>query len=298
MKHKRQPKILRDVPVDLKSIIRTPITIPPTATILDARDTLLRYNIGRLVVKLGKKPVGIITEKDIARGVSFFGKKPIQKILIKDIMSRNLIAVSPDGSIYDCAKQMKNHNISSVIIQDKMQNLIGVITKTDLVSTFLAQSTASLNISKIMTKKVITVSPDDSIFEVQSVLFNNKISRVVVTKNKKPIGIITYRDFVPAKTFDLHREFTLQTQREEISSVPQLNEFNVNQLSYLLTFSAKDIMTKDLIISYPDNDVYTAAILMIRHGISGIPVMRNQKLVGIITKSDIVNVLASKGKLD
>jgi CBS domain-containing protein len=297
LKHKRQPKILRDIPVDLKSIIKTPITIPPTITILDARDTLLRYNIGRLVVKLGKKPVGIITEKDIARNVSVFGKKPIQKILIKDIMSRNLVTVSPDGSIYDCAKQMKNHNISSVIIQDKMQNLVGVITKTDLVSTFLAQSTASLNISKIMTKKVITVSPDDSIFEVQSVLFNNKISRVVVTKNKKPVGIITYRDFVPAKTFDLHQEFTLPIQREEISSNPQLNEFNVNQLSYLLTFSAKDIMTKDLIVSYPDNDVYTAAILMIRHGISGIPVMRNQKLIGIITKSDIVNVLASKGKL-
>lgn len=298
MKHKRQPKILRDIPVDLKSIIKTPITISPIATILDARDTLLRYNIGRLVVKLGKKPVGIITEKDIARNVSVFGKKPIQKILIKDIMSRNLVTVSTDGSIYDCAKQMKNHNISSVIIQDKMQNLVGIITKTDLVSTFLAQSTASLNISKIMTKKVITISPDDSIFEVQSVLFNNKISRVVVTKNKKPVGIITYRDFVPAKTFDLHREFTLPMQREEISSISQLNEFNVNQLSYLLTFSAKDIMTKDLIVSYPDNDVYTAAILMIRHGISGIPVMSNQKLVGIITKSDIVNVLASKGKLD
>lgn len=298
MKHKRQPKILRDIPVDLKSIIKTPITIPPTATVLDARDTLLRYNIGRLVVKFGKKPVGIITEKDIARNVSVFGKKPIQKILIKDIMSRNLVTVSPDGSIYDCAKQMKNHNISSVIIQDKMQNLVGVITKTDLVSTFLAQSTASLNISKIMTKKVITVSPDDSIFEVQSVLFNNKISRVIVTKNKKPVGIITYRDFVPAKTFDLNREFTLPIQREEISSVSQLNEFNVNQLSYLLTFSAKDVMTKDLIVSYPDNDVYTAAILMIRHGISGIPVMSNQKLVGIITKSDIVNVLASKGKVN
>ena len=298
MKHKRQPKILRDIPVELKSITKTPITVPPNTSILDARDILLRYGIGRLVVKLGKKPVGIITEKDIARSVSVFSGKPIEKILVRDIMSKDLVTVSPDESIYDCAKQMKEHNISSVIIQDKMQNLIGVITKTDLVSTFLAQSTASLNISRIMTKKVITVSPDDSVFEVQSVLFNNKISRVVVTKNKKPIGIITYRDFVPAKTFDLHKEFVDPIESEEISSNLHLNEFNVNQLSYLLTFSAKDIMTKEPFVAYPDNDVYTAAILMIRHGISGIPVIRNQKLIGIVTKSDIVNVLASKGKLD
>ena len=297
MKHKRQPKILRDIPVELKSITKTPITVPPNTSILDARDILLRYGIGRLVVKLGKKPVGIITEKDIARSVSVFSGKPIEKILVRDIMSKDLVTVSPDESIYDCAKQMKEHNISSVIIQDKMQNLVGVITKTDLVSTFLAQSTASLNISRIMTKKVITVSPDDSVFEVQSVLFNNKISRVVVAKNKKPVGIITYRDFVPAKTFDLHKEFMDPIESEEISSNPQLNEFNVNQLSYLLTFSAKDIMTKAPFVAYHDDDVYTAAILMIRHGISGIPVIRNQKLVGMVTKSDIVNVLASKGKL-
>lgn len=298
MKHKRQPKILRDIPVELKSIIKTPITIPPDTNILDARDILLRYRIGRLIVKLGKKAIGIITEKDIARSVSVFSGKPIEKILAKDIMSKDPISIPPTSSIYNCAKQMKIHDISSIIIQDKRENLVGVITKTDLVSTFLAQSTASLNISKIMTKKVITVSPEDSVFEVQSVLFNNKISRVVVTKNKKPIGIITYRDFIPAKTFDLQKEFTNTAERDEASSIPQLNEYNVNQMSYLLTFSAKDIMTKDLVVTYPDNDVYTAAILMIRHGISGIPVIRNQKLIGIITKSDIVNVLASKGKLN
>lgn len=298
MKHKRQPKILRDTPVELESITKIPITISPNTSILGARDILLRYRIGRLVVKLGKKAIGIITEKDIAKSVSIFSGKPIEKILVKDVMSKDLVTVPSTSSIYDCAKQMKTHNISSIIINDKRENLVGIITKTDLVSTFLAQSTASLSISKIMTKKVITVSPEDSVFEVQSVLFNNKISRVVVTKNKRPVGIITYRDFIPAKTFDLQKEFTDPAEQDEISSNPQLNEFNVNQMSYLLTFSAKDIMTKELVITYPDNDAYTAAILMIRHGISGIPVILNQRLVGIITKSDIVNVLASKGKLN
>ncbi|MBM2818935.1 MAG: Inosine-5-monophosphate dehydrogenase [Nitrosarchaeum sp.] len=298
MRRKRQPKILRDIPVELKSITKIPITITPITTILDARDILLRYRIGRLVVEFNKKPVGIVTEKDIARSVSVFNKKPIEKILVQDIMSKDLVTVSPDATTYECAKQMKNHGISSVIIQDTLSKLIGVITKSDLVSTFLVQSTASLNISKIMTKKVITVSPDDSVFVVQSILFNNKISRVVVTKNKRPIGIITYRDFIPAKTFNFHKEFLDPIEKEEVSSGSNLNEFNVNQLSYLLTFSAKDIMTREPFVVNPNDDVYTAAILMVRHGISGIPVVSNKKLVGIVTKSDIVNVLASKGKLE
>jgi len=297
MKRKRQPKILASVPVDLKSIIKQPISIPPNTSILDARDILIRHRIGRLVIEFNKKPVGIVTEKDIAKSVSVFSGKPIAKILVRDIMSKDLVTVQPDDSIYDCAKLMKKHGISSVIVKDPRGKLVGVVTKTDLVSTFLMLSTASLPISKIMTKKVITVSPNDSIFEVESILLNNKIRRVVVSKNETPVGIITYRDFVPAKTFDLDKEFTDPAERSEIFWNPQPNEFNVNKLSYLLTFSAKDIMTKEPFFVSPNDVVYMAAILMIRHGVSGLPVVRGKKLVGIVTKTDIVNVLANRGKI-
>ncbi len=297
MKKKRQPKVLVDIPVDLKSIIKQPITVPPNTSIFDARDILIRHGIGRLVIEVARRPVGIVTEKDIAKSVSLFSGKPLGKIQLKDIMTKDLITITPNGSIYDCAKLMKTHGISSVVVKNQYNKLVGVVTKTDLVSTFLVQSTASLKISKIMTKKPITVSPNDSIFEVESILLNNKISRVVVTQNKKPVGIITYRDFVPAKTFDLHKEFTDPAERSEVFWNPQLNEFNVNKLSYLLTFSAKDLMTKDPFVVSPNDVVYTAAILMIRHGISGLPVVSGKKIVGIVTKSDIVNVLASRGKI-
>lgn len=297
MKRKRQPKFLLNIPVDLKSIIKEPITIPPNTSILDARDILIRHRIGRLIVEFNKKPVGIITEKDIAKSISVFSGKPIAKILALDIMSKDLITVYPDDSIYDCAKLMKTHGISSVIVKNHKNKLVGIITKTDLVSTFLMISTARLPISKIMTKKVITVSPNDSIFEVESILLNNKIRRVIVSKNKIPVGIITYRDFVPAKTFDLYKEFTDPEERTEIFWNPKINEFNVNNLSYLLTFLAKDIMTKNPFFVSADDTAYLAAILMIRHGISGLPVVRGKKLIGIITKSDIVNVIAEHGKI-
>ena len=208
MKKKRQPKILVNIPVELKSIIKQPISVPPNTSILDARDILIRHRIGRLVVEFNKKPVGIVTEKDISMSISIFSGKPIAKILVRDIMSKDLITLNPEASVYDCAKLMKKHGISSIVIKNSRGKLVGVVTKTDLVSTFLVQSTASLPISKIMTKKVVTVSPNDSIFEVESVLLNNRIRRVVVTKNKSPVGIITNRDFVPAKTFDLDKEFT------------------------------------------------------------------------------------------
>ena len=292
MKKKQISEISKKSHVELKSIIKTPITIPPNTSILDARDILLRHRIGRLVVEFDKKPVGIIAEKDIAKSVSIFSQKPIGKILVREIMTKSLITVFDDSKISECAKLMKENKISSVVVVNRKHKLVGVITKTDLVSTFLVKSSASLQISKTMSKNVIIVSPDDSIFEVQSILFNNKISRVIVAKEKIPVGVITYRDFIPAKTFDLHREFIDPLELDEVSKVPQLNEFNVNRLSYLLRFSAKDIMTKNLFVVNSDDAVYTAAILMIRNDVSGLPVIKNKKLVGIITKSDIVNILA------
>lgn len=278
--------------LSITEISNKPITILKNSTISDVIKKLLEFKISRLIVVESGNPVGIITEKDIAKSVSIFSRKPIGKILVMDIMSKNLVTVPIDASIQDCAKQMKNHGISSVVVINERGKLIGIVTKTDLVSTFLVQSTVSLPITKIMTKKVITVSPDESIFEVESVLFNNEIRRVIVTKDKSPVGIITYRDFIPAKTFDVYKEFTDPAERAEIAQSSQINEFNVNRLSYLLTFSARDIMTKNPFIAYSDDVVYTAAILMIRHGISGIPVVKNKKLVGIVTKTDIVNVLA------
>lgn len=94
----------------------------------------------------------------------------------------------------------------------------------------------------------------------------------------------------------MYKEFTDPEERTEIFWSQQLNEFNVNNPSYLLTFLAKDIMTKDPYYVSPNDVVYTAAIIMIRHGISGLPVVQGKKIVGIITKSDIVNVIASRGE--
>ena len=153
---KRQ-KILANIPVDLKSIIKKPISVPPNTSILDARDILIRHRIGRLVVAYGKRPVGIVTENDLARSVSVFSGKPIGKIMLRDVMSKDLITLKDNATIFDCAKKMIDNDISSVVIKNSKGQLVGVVTKTDLVSTFLIESTASLPISKIMTRKIISV---------------------------------------------------------------------------------------------------------------------------------------------
>lgn len=275
----------------LDQVLRKSITISQNATLLEARDILLRHKVGRLPVVDNKKPVGIVTEKDLVRAIYKQKNKPIEKILVKEFMSKNLITVKRTDSINDCAKLMHRNKISSVLVLDN-KALAGIITKTDLVSVFLTRSTEHVPISKVMTAKVITVMPADSLLLVESLLVKHRISRIIVERNRKPVGIITNRDFLPAKMPRWIMQFADPKEVEEYRLNPKPDEFRMNQLSYILSFRAEDIMTPNPITVDVDEDVSVAALLMIRNTISGLPVVRKSLLAGIITKSDIVRAIA------
>jgi len=277
---------------DLNKIIKRTITISPNASILDAREILLRHNLKRLVVIDSKKcPIGIITEKDIAKTIYALGDKPIKSVKISGFMSKKLITVKKTDSIYDCAKLMKKNRIGSIIVLGKNGILEGLITKTDLASIFLTHAISPLKVSKIMTRNVITAMPGDSLLYVESLLIHNRISRIVIQRNRIPVGIITYRDFVPAK---LPSWLSQSADPKEVENykMNSPNEFQVNQMNHLLHFKAVDIMSSNPITIEASEDVGVAVLLMIRNGISGLPVVKKSKLVGIITKADIVSAIA------
>ncbi|HSD04969.1 MAG TPA: CBS domain-containing protein, partial [Nitrosopumilaceae archaeon] len=271
----------------LNQIIKKTIVISPETSLLDARAILLRHKISRLIVARNNKPVGIITEKDLVRAIYYLAGKPLEAIRVSEFMSRDLVSITERGTIDDCAKSMLSHKISSIIVLKKDGTLAGIITKTDLASIFLTQSSGPLPVAKVMTKKVVTVKPGDSLLYVESVLINNKISRVVVERKRMPVGIITHRDFIPAKMPLWIKQYADPKEVEEFTLGINPHEYKSNQLSYLLTFIATDIMTPNPVVIDAKEDVSTAALLMIRHGISGLPVVRNSLLVGILTKTDI-----------
>ncbi|HEX9846603.1 MAG TPA: CBS domain-containing protein [Candidatus Nitrosotenuis sp.] len=278
-----------------RSIIKKAITVTQNTLVLEAIEILQKFRIGRLVV-IGKNyaPVGIITQKDILRSLYPLGNKPLGSLQVGDMMSTNLITVRKSDSVYRCAKLMKDNNISSLVVLRDDNSLEGIITKTDLVFNFLIQETEPLKVSKVMTAKVIIVAPDDQLFFVESVLLNNKISRVPVVKNQKLLGIITYKDFIPAKIPNRLGSFTDPSELRDIWYSPHPSQFNINQLDYVLTFRAEDIMTKNPVTIESSDDVSMAALVMYRYNISGIPVIKQSKLAGIITKSDIVFALAKE----
>jgi CBS domain-containing protein len=189
-RQRRQPKA--------KDISREVITLQPDKTLYDARNTLFIYNISRVVIAKDNKPLGIITEKDIAWYLyTEIPNRPLDQIRLDEIMSENLITVGEQADLQLCARLMLENKISSILVVDNNKDLKGMITKTDLVNTYAIYYRAKNSVEGYMTKHVLTITPDEPIHMVLLLMINNKISRIVVLKDEKPIGIITGRDLLP-----------------------------------------------------------------------------------------------------
>lgn len=76
----------------LKEIYNKPITLKPYHTLDDAKNKMFKHNISRIIIEDNDKPLGIITEKDIAR-IMLREKRLINKIRLEEVMSRDLIVV-------------------------------------------------------------------------------------------------------------------------------------------------------------------------------------------------------------
>jgi len=283
--------------VDLKNLklsklIKKPIIIGPNTILTKIREILLENKIKRVIVVYKRKPIGVITEKDIAKKIYGLGSKPIKSVKAKDFKQRELFTLTRANSVQECAKVMKKHRISQVIILNKDKTLGGIVTKTDLAAVFLTKGSSPIKVSKVMKRKLITAAPSDPILHVESLLIRYGISRVIIKRNQKPIGIITFRDYVPAQIPQWIAESADPKDVQEYKFKKGLEETHSNQMSYLFPFHATDIMASNPITIEADKDVKLAITLMIKHNIGGLPVVKKSKLVGIITKSDIVNVLA------
>lgn len=274
---------------DAKSTMWKPITLRPEQTLVDARNTMIKHNISRVVVVKKSKPLGIITEKDIARFLyEEVPSRPLEEIRLDQVMSKGLVTVKPETDLRTCAKMMLEKQISSLLAVDsKNNNLTGIFTKTDLTTAYVEYFALEHKVQEFMTKKVITIEPDEPIHTALLLMSGSQISRVIVARNGKPIGIITGRDLLALGAYFVTSDYRRQrTKREFLPFIPS------GVKAWML---ASDVMTTNPITTAPDSDLADAAYIMVRNRISGLPVVDAKgNLAGILTKTDVIRALASR----
>jgi CBS domain-containing protein len=154
---------------------------------------------------------------------------------------------------------------------------------------------ADLTAKEIMNKKVITIRKDASIKELSELLVNNKISGVpVLDENGDLAGIVSEGDII-VQNSDLHfpRYFKLL---DAIIYLESLNKFKRSLQKHLAT-KVEDIMTVKVKTAGEDTPINEIADIMLDNRVNRLPVMdKNNKLVGIITRADIVKSMVTGKK--
>lgn len=272
-------------PISLKAIdiCRPIIALNSSRTLLDARNSMLRYKISRIVVSFDGKAVGIVTEKDI--GNFLYDTPPakrLSEIALKEVIQKKLLTVNERSTIDYCCNLMLQNNISSLIVNDDQRKDKGIITKTDIVELYAYHQPRPIPVYEWMSDKVHSVAPDESIHMIALLMNIHKISRVVVQRIMKPIGIVTSRDFLPLSS--LGRYWTTRNDR---TLAKKKQRFIPSGMIGIVL--AQDIMTSPPITIHKNVNIAEAAKIMIRNRISGLPVINGKgHLVGIITKTDIL----------
>ena len=269
-------------------MVKNVVTVKPEETLLQVQKVMLKHIISRLVVSKDRKPIGIVTQKDIVRFLlSDASKRGIDEIPVKEVMSKTLVTVQPSVSVSKIAQTMLKKKISSLIVVDQSGVLAGIVTKVDICSYYATKYVGKYKVSKFMTKKPITIKPSQSIFLAASLMSEHNITRVIVVDDGKPVGILALSDLTMISP--ILKPVKLMMERK-----PVFVKGLIMPSNYISLLTARDVMTADPISVHENVDLAEAARLMTKHRFSGLPVVNDEgKLVGIITKSDVTRAVAS-----
>jgi diguanylate cyclase (GGDEF)-like protein len=185
----------------LKDIaVKDNISVQRTATVKDIIGLMNFNEKGVVVVLDGKKPVGILTERDIIQ-VMFKGSG--MDDMVEVYIKKDLITSNGDRTLDYALDLTLENNIRRVIVTDTSNNFLGIVTQQDLLKYFEEDFyRLTIKVKHIVKKTgyLISVSPDSTLKSALKIIAENKISAVSVIKGKKAVGVITEKDILKLAT--------------------------------------------------------------------------------------------------
>lgn len=255
------------------------VTITPESTLYEAAKIMGEKHIGSLIVLKYDTPVGIITERDllskvVSSGIDLekdwlVGGVSIKEEKVEKVMSYPLITICLTAQIKEAAQTMIEKRIRRLAVFEGGK-LVGIITASDLIRS-IPEIPETMHVwfevDYFMTKRVITADEETLVESVAKIMGEKRIGSVIITSQGEPIGIFTERDLL---TKFLAKDKSLTIEVGKVCSSP--------------------LITAPLEIS-----VHDAAVTMTSKHIRRLPIIRERKLVGILTARDLVEAYARGG---
>jgi len=250
-----------------------PFAVNPQSTLLEAYELMTGHHIRRLPVVDDGRLVGILTLGDIrefkpseAMTLSVFDTpNALAHLRVAHAMTPKVVTTTPDTAIHEAARLMLSHKIACLPVVDGEQ-LVGVITE------FQSGRAPAGLVQQWMTPNPLTVGPKTKMPAVRQFMNERHIRHLPVVDQGRLMGIVSLGDLRGA----------------EPSPFTTLGTF---ELAYLTTLmNVGEIMKYDPFALAPTASMFEAAALMVAHKIGGIPVVDHDKLVGILSESDVLRM--------
>jgi acetoin utilization protein AcuB len=119
-------------------------------------------------------------------------------VKIKSLMVPNPITVTIQTSVQQAIDLMKINSIRHLPVADVHQQLLGLVTLSDLKQALIPSMLGDLTLADMMVKNPLTVGPDDDIEIAAQLIYKHKVSGLPVTRRGKLVGILTESDILRA----------------------------------------------------------------------------------------------------
>jgi len=193
---------------------------------------------------------------------------------VRHIMSPNVISVSSSAKINDAIDLMVKRNVGCLPIVDKETRLRGIVTERDILMIFRG-IVSGTKVSELMSKKVVVATPETSILEAERLMLKNGFRRLPIVSEGKVVSVVTVTDIL--RFFGSGMVF----QRLRSGAIDQV-----------LQTPAIETATGDVVMVERNVDAGEAAMIMLEKGVGTMPVLENEKLVGMVTERDFFKLVA------
>jgi len=193
---------------------------------------------------------------------------------VRHIMTPNVISVSSSAKVNDAIDLMVKRNVGCLPIVDKETRLRGIVTERDIIMIFRG-IVSGTKVSELMSKKVVVATPETSIMEAERLMVKNGFRRLPIVSEGKVVSVVTVTDIL--RFFGSGKVF----QRLRSGAIDQV-----------LQTPAIETATGDVVMVERNVDAGEAAKIMLEKGVGTMPVLENEKLVGMITERDFFKLVA------
>jgi len=218
--------------------------------------------------KISAKKIRKLTEKVPQEGLSenrVFASR--NWLPISEVMVKNVATMSVNETVFSAAKNMFEKRISCIIVLDG-DKVAGILTETDFLKRIAARKRefTHIEIAKLMTSPVISISPDTSVLQAGTIAEENHVKKLPVIDNGKLVGIVTQTDLIRVLTY------------------------------YGMWRDIEEIMSPDVITIQSEATVVEAAEAMTNNNISCIVVLDDKEVTGVLTERDVLKRVVAAQK--